>query len=81
MQARHQLGAEHYTIGGYYTGHMFRTPQGWRIAGYKLTVTFTDGDRQLMGMADRKGDERRVNGAPSPGRPAGPGSRRARTVC
>ena len=48
MQARHQLGAEHYTIGGYYTGHMVRTPQGWRIASYKLTVTFSDGDRRLI---------------------------------
>jgi hypothetical protein len=28
MQARHQLGAEHYTIGGYYTGHMVRTSHG-----------------------------------------------------
>jgi len=54
MQARHQLGAEHYTIGGYYTGHMVRTPQGWRIASYKLTVTFSDGDRRLMGIAYRK---------------------------
>jgi hypothetical protein len=54
MQARHQLGAEHYTIGGYYTGRMLRTPQGWRIAAYKLTVTFSDGDRRLMGIAYRK---------------------------
>jgi hypothetical protein len=54
MQARHQLGAEHYTLGGYYTGRMLRTPQGWRIAAYKLTVTFSDGDRRLMGIAYRK---------------------------
>jgi hypothetical protein len=54
MQARHQLGAEHYTIGGYYTSHMVRTPKGWRIASYKLTVTFSDGDRRLMGIAYRK---------------------------
>jgi SnoaL-like protein len=54
MQARHQLSAEHYTIGGYYTGQMVRTPQGWRIARYKLTVTFSDGDRRLMGIAYRK---------------------------
>jgi hypothetical protein len=33
---------------------MVRTPQGWRIASYKLTVTFSDGDRRLMGMAYRK---------------------------
>ena len=54
MRARHQLGTEHYTIGGYYTGHMVRTPQGWRISSYKLTVTFSDGDRRLMGIAYRK---------------------------
>ena len=54
MQARHQLGAEHYTIGGYYTGHMVRTPQGWRIARYKLTVTFSDGDRRLLRTAYRR---------------------------
>ena len=54
MQARHQLGAEHYTIGGYYTGRMRRTTQGWRIAAYALTVTFSEGDRRLMGIAYRK---------------------------
>lgn len=54
MQARHQLGAEHYTIGGYYTGRMLRTSQGWRIAAYALTVTFSEGDRRLMGVAYRK---------------------------
>lgn len=54
MQARHQLAAEHYTIGGYYTSHMVRAPQGWRIARYALTVTFSDGDRRLMGIAYRK---------------------------
>jgi len=54
MQARHQLGAAHYTVGGYYTGHMVRTAAGWRIAKYKLTVAFTDGDRTLMGLAYRR---------------------------
>jgi hypothetical protein len=33
---------------------MVRTPQGWRIASYKLTVTVSDGDRRLMGIAYRK---------------------------
>src|SRR5262245_61956972 len=54
MQARHQLGPEHYTVGGYYTGHMIRTSDGWRIARYKLTVTWSDGNRRLMGIAYRK---------------------------
>ena len=54
MQARHDLGDAHYTIGGYYTGHMTRTPAGWRIARYTLTVAWSDGDRRLMGIAYRK---------------------------
>ena len=54
MQARHQLGDDHYTIGGYYTGQMVRTPAGWRVARYTLTVTFTEGERRLMGIAYRK---------------------------
>src|SRR5262245_653964 len=54
MQARHDLGDAHYTIGGYYTGHMTRTAAGWRIARYTLTVTWSDGDRRLMGIAYRK---------------------------
>ena len=58
MQARHQLGDDHYTIGGYYTGQMLRTAAGWRIARYKLTVTFSDGERRLMGIAYRKGSAR-----------------------
>ena len=54
MQARHQVDAAHYTIGGYYTSEMVRTAAGWRIARYRLTVTFSDGERRLMGVAYRK---------------------------
>jgi len=54
MQARHQLADAHYTIGGHYTGQMARTAAGWRIARYALTVTFSDGDRRMMGLAYRK---------------------------
>jgi hypothetical protein len=54
MQARHQMGAVHYTIGGYYRSDMVRTAGGWRIARYRLTVTFTEGDRRLMRVAYRK---------------------------
>ena len=54
MQARHQLGDAHYTIGGHYSSHMQRTRDGWRIARYTLTVTFSEGDRRLMGIAYRK---------------------------
>ena len=58
MQARHQLDDAHYVIGGYYTGQMVRTAAGWRVARYTLTVTFSDGDRRLMGIAYRKATER-----------------------
>jgi len=58
MQARHQLGDAHYTIGGYYTARMLRTAAGWRVARYTLTVTFTDGERGLMGIAYRKATAR-----------------------
>ena len=54
MQARHVLGDAHYTIGGYYTGEMRRTRAGWRIARYRLTFTWSEGDRHLMGIAYRK---------------------------
>ena len=30
------------------------TAAGWRIARYRLTVTFSDGERRLMGPAYRK---------------------------
>jgi hypothetical protein len=33
---------------------MVRTLRGWRIARYRLTVTFTEGDRRLMGRAYRR---------------------------
>jgi SnoaL-like domain len=58
MQARHQLGDAHYTIGGFYTGQMQRTAAGWRIGRYTLTVTFSEGERGLMGTAYRKAKER-----------------------
>jgi hypothetical protein len=54
MQARHVLDDAHYTIGGHYTIDAVRTPAGWRVARYALTVSFRDGDRRLMGMAYRK---------------------------
>ena len=54
MQARHVLDGAQYTIAGYYTSEMSRTRAGWRIARYRLTVTWTDGDRRLMGIAYRK---------------------------
>jgi hypothetical protein len=59
MQARHQLDGAHYTVGGYYTSDVTRTAAGWRIARYRLTVTFTDGDRSVMSRAYRRQRDRR----------------------
>ena len=58
MQARHQLDGAYYTVGGYYTTDAIRTPAGWRIARYRLTVTFTDGDRGVMARAYRRQRDR-----------------------
>src|ERR1700687_4833356 len=43
MQARHQLGDTHYTIGGYYTGQMLRTAAGWGGGGHHTPGTLSVG--------------------------------------
>jgi 3-phenylpropionate/cinnamic acid dioxygenase small subunit len=47
MQARHFPRKEEadpavWDIGGYYTPHLARTAEGWKIAKYTLTVTWTE---------------------------------------
>jgi hypothetical protein len=48
MQARHHLprkdGAEQpvWTIGGYYSFHVTRTAQGWKVRRYTLHITWSE---------------------------------------
>ena len=37
-----EAGQSVWDIGGYYTHHLTRTAQGWKIARYTLTVTWTE---------------------------------------
>lgn len=40
-----------FLVGGYYTGHLVRTSQGWKIDKWKLNVTWTEGNRNLFTFA------------------------------
>jgi hypothetical protein len=55
MQAQHYLpndqGDNVYTLGGYYTNRLVRTPRGWRIWACRLTVTWATGNRYLFDLA------------------------------
>jgi len=61
MQAQHYLptdtGGNCFTLGGYYTNTLVRTPQGWKICKCKLTVTWSDGNRGLFEEAARRFSE------------------------
>jgi hypothetical protein len=48
-------GDDHYTIGGHYDVDLARGPAGWRITSYKLTVTWNQGNRQVLRAAVRRG--------------------------
>ena len=58
MQAQHYLptdsGSNCFTLGGFYTNTLVRTPQGWKIHKCKLTVTWSDGNRGLFEEAARR---------------------------
>lgn len=41
LQAQHYNPESMYTVGGYYTNTMVRTPEGWKISKLKLTPTWT----------------------------------------
>jgi len=41
VQARHFNPDSMFTVGGYYTNKLVKTPDGWRIRNLKLTMTFT----------------------------------------
>jgi pantothenate kinase len=41
VQAQHYNPDNMYTVGGYYTNTLVRTPEGWKISGLKLTPLWT----------------------------------------
>lgn len=55
LQAVHILanerGGEEYTIGGFYTIDLARTPDGWRFRRYALTVRWHRGNRAILRLA------------------------------
>ncbi|WP_409329637.1 nuclear transport factor 2 family protein [Trujillonella humicola] len=48
MRADHFLGGERYSLGGTYEHGVVRDGEDWRIAAVTLTVTWTEGDRELL---------------------------------
>jgi SnoaL-like domain len=59
MQAAHFLrnheGDAEFTIGGYYTDQLVRTPAGWKLCGVKLTVLWSRGNKHVMTLAAQRG--------------------------
>jgi hypothetical protein len=41
-------GGDSYTVGGYYTHTLLRTPVGWRLNQVKLTVRWQRGNKRIM---------------------------------
>jgi hypothetical protein len=59
MQAAHFLanpeGDAEFTIGGYYTDQLVKTPAGWKLCAVKLTVLWSRGNKYVMALALRRG--------------------------
>jgi hypothetical protein len=57
MRAAHFLvnaeGDAEFTLGGYYTDQLVKTPAGWKLCGVKLTVLWSRGNRRIMSLAAR----------------------------
>lgn len=49
-----QRGEDFWIIGGYYTTRLVRTPLGWRIRGFRQTVTWSRGDRSILALARQR---------------------------
>ncbi|MBI2764409.1 MAG: nuclear transport factor 2 family protein [Chloroflexi bacterium] len=62
MRAEHFVlnneGENYYTMGGYYTNELVRTPEGWKLRGVTLTVTWNRGNRHVLRLALQRGRER-----------------------
>lgn len=62
LQAMHVLltglGDPHYLIGGYYHHDLVRTAEGWRSRRYRLTITWTRGNRYLFRQARQRMEDR-----------------------
>ncbi|HZB19035.1 MAG TPA: nuclear transport factor 2 family protein [Blastococcus sp.] len=54
MRADHFLDGERFTLGGSYLHLLTDGGGGWRISAVTLTVTWTEGDRQLLAVAARR---------------------------
>ena len=57
-------GADRWTIGGYYTNELVRTPGGWKLARVTLTVTWTRGNPGVPEIALKRGRERAQSSEP-----------------
>ena len=62
MRAEHFVinneGENYYTMGGYYVNQLVRTPDGWKLSGVNLNVTWNRGNRNVLNIAQRRGRER-----------------------
>jgi len=47
---RNSFGGGHHTLAGYYDYDMVRTPEGWKIKSYRLTITWGTGDGAVWGL-------------------------------
>ena len=48
-------GGDTWSVGGYYTDQLIRTTQGWKIKSLRLTITWVDGNPDLLAAAQSKG--------------------------
>lgn len=51
---RNDRGDTEYTVGGYYDCELVRSPEGWRIRKYRLTVIWARGNRDILRLAQKK---------------------------
>ncbi len=51
---QNERGDSEYTVGGWYDIELTRTPEGWRIHRYAITVSWHRGNRDLLRQAARK---------------------------